>query len=256
VHPVALITLYQILAADALPATRMITSSDHPPPGWVSVPPPTTEAEWFCANYSEGLRVAQDGAALEISRFREVNTVVLAIPGGKFVGLNRGEFGGTLEWQDAASKKSAIVLDDNPVALLAAKAGVFVFVGLAHMGMDTGRILKLDRRGTRWDASQILDLGSAPSAIHRLDDETTLVLTTLGVVKVNLRTADRHELFKNKKWGPFLYVNSVVPFHGSIFVGGRRAVIRLAPKNGAFTEEWWVPATCSRKIGKGCKCAP
>lgn len=252
---IAILVLSQVLAADALPSTTIISSSDHPPAGWVSVPPPKTEDEWLCANYSEDLKVVGSGASLQVSRFRETDTVVLAIPGGKFVGINRGEFGGSLEWQDAVSKKTQRVLDDNPVALLAVKPGVFVFVGLAHLTMDEGRILRLDPRGSHWQSTQLLELGSAPAAIHLLDGATTLVLTTTGVTKVNLQTAKKENLFKNEKWG-FLYVNSVAPFKDSIFVGGRRAVIRLSPKNGTLSEQWWVPATCRRKAGKNCQCVP
>jgi hypothetical protein len=251
---VLLIAVSQLLVADASRTMALIRSSEHPPEGWVSVSPPESDDEWFCANYSEDLRVSPSGAVLEVSRFRETDTITLTVPGGRFVGVNRGEFGGTLDWRAAGTKKPQKVLDDNPVALLAAKPGLFVFVGLSHMMTDAGHVLRLDRRDARWKATEIVDLRSAPTAIHPLDDETTLVLTSTGVSKLNLRTAHKVDLFKNEKWRPFLYVNSVTPFQGSIFVGGRRAVIRLAPKEGLLSEEWWVPASCRRKIGKKCVC--
>jgi hypothetical protein len=165
------------------------------------------------------------------------------------VGVNRGEFGGAIEWHGDGTKTVAIVAADNPVAFIARRAHVFVFAGLAHLAIDEGHVLELtETNGGKWSFKTILDLGSAPNAVLSLASGEVVVLTTTGLVSVDLNKMVIWRLFQNSRWG-YLYANSIAQLSGSVFVGARRAVIRLRPDKQGYVEEWWVDSKCPRMVG-------
>lgn len=248
--------LATISAPAAASAIATISDATNPPPGWVAVPPPKTEREWLCANYADDLRI--EGAGTSIRVFRDAPHVApaLVLANGTLVGVNKGEFGGAIEWHAQATKTVTIVAKDNPVAFVAKGARVFALAGLAHLTMDEGHILELKQTtGGKWSSKKVLDLDAAPDAVLTLAGGDILVLTTRGLVRVNLDTLAKRRVFDNPRWS-FLYASSIAQLADSIFVGARSAVIRLRPGKKGYVEEWWVESKCRRMLGDRCECQP
>jgi hypothetical protein len=232
-----------------------ITDATSPPSGWVVVPPPTTDREWLCANYSDDLRIENTGEGIQVFRGVLERAPAVKRSGGALVGVNRGEFGGAIEWHVDGVKTAAIVTRDNPIAFVTEGARVFAFAGLAHLTIDEGHVLELKQTGDKWSSKKILDLGSAPDAVLSRAGGEVVVLTTTGLLSVDLDKVGKRRLFHNSNWA-YLYANSIAQLSGSVFVGARGAVIRLRPDKKGYVEEWWVDSRCPRRVGDKCECHP
>ena len=244
-----------LLAAQEVPIDWTAITPDKAPVGWVATPPPSTEEEWFCANHSgDEWTVALRDDHLSISRFRDSPQIVLELSGGQLEGSNHGEFGGHIGWRDGRTKSVTEILKANPIGFHSGEAGIFAFVGLAHLSLDKGSVLKLKRdHNGIWLSSRILDLGTAPRAIFPYERDEDLVLTTRGVMTVDLRHSRKAMLFENRRWD-WLYGHSILKFRDDIFVGARRAVLHLKPSNRGYSEEWWVRSECRKLEGEHCVC--
>jgi len=232
-------------ADDAYP--KVAPSSGGPPPGWASVSPPTTDQDWRCANYSPDewrVETGPDDVVL-ISPAPRRGAITLETTGGRLIGTNHGEFGGTVEWQHSRSSRRSLIINDNPVAFVASEHGIILVAGLAHLGVRRGHLLKLSRSGDEsWLASEVLDLGTAPNAAQLVEKDRLLIATTTGVALVDLRTMSKKVLYENPQWY-LLYGGSIVQSKsGQIILGKRRAVVSLTAVDSTYREEWWVPSTC------------
>jgi len=249
-----------LLLASAVTAAPSIVLRDagQPPKGWAVVQQPKSEAEWTCANYSQLEWVVSGDSAqrASISPYKHASEIRLALSDGELIGTNHGEFGGRIEWAGRDTARRVLVPDNNPVALTRRGDDVFVATGLAHMSNNSGKIIKLHRAGGGlWQVSTVIDLGEAPSAATRIDDVTWMVLTTNGVTKIDLSKLTKERIYRNNNWW-MLYANSIRPLGNSWLVGARRAVIRITPGKGSYTEEWLAPASCRSLSGPNCECKP
>lgn len=237
----------------------VVRDAEQPPKGWVVIAPPETEAQWRCANYSQQEWVVSGNSAqsVSISPYEHASEIKLTQPDGELIGINHGEFGGRIEWIGQDAVRRVLVPDKNPVAFTIRGDDVFVATGLAHMGIDSGEIIKLHRvRSGTWQVSTVMDLGEAPNAGTRISDVAWILLTTNGVTKVNLLKLTKEQIYRNKNWG-MLYANSIRPLGNSWIVGARRAVIKIKPVNGTYAEEWLVPASCKsleKSTDPNCEC--
>ncbi|QSX79383.1 hypothetical protein [Agrilutibacter solisilvae] len=249
-----------LLLAAAVTAAPSIALRDAglPPKGWTVVQQPKNEAEWICANYSQ-LEWAVSGDSTQrasISPYKYGSEIRLALSDGELIGTNHGEFGGRIEWAGRDAVPRVLVPDENPVALTRRGEDVFVATGLAHMSHSSGKIIRLRRNGRgSWQVSTVVDLGEAANAATRIDDVTWLVLTTTGLTRIDLSKLTKEQVYRNNNWR-MLYANSIRPFGNSWLVGARRAVIRITPDKGRYTEEWLAPAGCRLLSGPNCECSP
>lgn len=238
--------MFSLVLALASIAEPVVARGTHAPNGWMAVAPPTTEAQWQCANYAKDeWRVSLlRGADVGISPDNHSGVVRLALPDGVLIGQNHGEFGGKVEWKGTNAKLSLVLANKNPVAFTQAGSSVLVASGLAHMSMDQGEIIRLDRRsGGSWHGTRALDLGGAPTAAYRSDASTWIILTNTGVKRVDLNKMTVTEIYRNPGWFN-IYPSSIAPSGGSWLIGARRAVVRLDPTGSGYKEEWLVPAGC------------
>jgi hypothetical protein len=230
---------------DVAPAA-MIASATQPPSGWREVAPMTVDEDLLCANNARewwGLDARDGGIA--VTRFREVDTRVLARADGELVGFDHGEFGGRIEWVGRDGARDVVDGDANPVAMIEHDGAVLVATGLNHMGLDRGDLRRLHRGADgRWRSTRWLDLGAAPLATYRVDARTWRIVTSRGVVDVDLVTGTRHVRHANPHWA-MLYPTSILPFGDAWFIGARHAVIRLAPGPAGLEERWWVASDCA-----------
>ena len=257
--------------ANSQSAPRPAPDSSTPPPaGWVSYPtPPADGPELRCANYSaREWRVEPNAGGVKITLNTEpdrrdplppgvsfagvaVNPKgtrrVMRVEDGWLVGLDAGEFGGSLWWfgpngQDR--KRLAVV---NVVGFAKISGAALALVGLSHMGDESGKVLRLERAaaGGGWKAEVLADLGATPRAFAADTPGALLVLTTRGLARVRASGAVE-QLFQTPNYKS-LYPNSMtLAPSGVIHVGMRHFVTRLTPSGNSYREEWFVPADCTR----------
>jgi hypothetical protein len=71
------------------------------------------------------------------------NEALLKITHGWLVGFDAGEFGGGLWFVDSVGQSHKLT-GENVHGLMSTPQGTLVFVGLSHLGLDTGKVLLVD----------------------------------------------------------------------------------------------------------------
>jgi hypothetical protein len=249
------------------------------PAGWLVHSTPTeSSSEVRCGNYSnlEWLVAASQAGAVEITprpkpygakssklelpvgvkRDKDMLGVESKVKtsNGWLLGFDAGEFGGGL-WFANDSSKTRKLSNENVRGFVETSAGVLVFVGLAHMGMDSGKVLIVTAHDSDVGMQTLAKLDGAPQAVTRVSSDVALVATTRGISQVS--SAGDIKTLLHETFGP-LYPNSVVSLpDGTIYTGMRLFVVRLVKQSGGYVEQWLVPENCKRFRVQGldCKCS-
>jgi len=99
---------------------------------------------------------------------------------GKLFGIDRGEWGGNLIFEDAAGSRQ-VVLDENVHGIIENPAGIFAFTGLAHLGINEGYIYVITREpNEKIYATMLGKLPGAPSQVIQMDRDHTTFLVYEG----------------------------------------------------------------------------
>ena len=95
---------------------------------------------------------------------------------GKLLGIDQGEWGGSLIFEDAAGSRQ-VVLDENVHGIIENPAGIFAFTGLAHLGINEGYIYVITREpNEKIYATMLGKLPGSPSQVTQLADRRTVFL--------------------------------------------------------------------------------
>ncbi len=246
------------------------------PEGWVLYPsPPADGPALRCANYSMRewkVTVAGESVNVSLDSLRDhqdplppgINSKAVAVGSkgerhvirvedGWLIGLDAGEFGGGLWWFSSDGRSSRRLAGENVVGFAESSKGTLALVGLAHMSLDSGKVLLIrDGEVGNRKVETLADLGAAPRtfAVESLD--SLLIVKTRGLVRVRTSGAVEQLLPTNYA---LLYPNSMTLFpSGVIHVGMRHFITRLTPVGNSYKEEWFVPAGCSRFRISGYEC--
>jgi hypothetical protein len=166
----------------------------------------------------------------------------LKIENGWLLGFDGGEFGGGLWFADLSGKTQELS-GENVHGFIETPQGVLVIAGLAHMGLDSGKVLIVPYAvNSQSDLKTLMDLDGAPGAFTKLSADTALVVTTHGISRIS-SSGLRKTLLRSDFSA--LYPNSVVSTtDGTIYVGMRLFVVRLLHQSGKYTAQWLVPDSC------------
>jgi hypothetical protein len=173
---------------------------------------------------------------------------------GWLLGFDAGEFGGGL-WFADSSGETRKLSEENVRGFVETSAGVLVFVGLAHMGTDSGRVLIVNDHDSDVSMRTLVKLDGAPQTLTKVSSDVALVVTTHGISQVG--SAGEIKTLVRERFG-LLYPNSVVSLpDGTIYTGMRLFVVRLVKESGGYEEQWLVPESCRhfRVQGLDCVCS-
>ncbi len=163
-------------------------------------------------------------------------TRILKRANGLLVGFDRGEWGGALIWYGNDGKQRKQLIDENLVELLPSDTGLTAFVGLAHLGMDSGRAVEVLETGGGFAVGRSVSLGSAPDAVVREASGSFLVATVKGLVR--LPGDFKPVKLLESRWG-ILYPTSIaLDAKGTVYVGMRGGVARMTPVAGGYEVRW------------------
>jgi hypothetical protein len=278
-HPRALNMLVIWLCAAVL-ATAGRVQAQNLPSGWTPYPTPKSGSETLrCANYSirRQWRVSVSNGTLEIAvipferggaqsqvwkqelplGIQRVEGMVglqstLKLQNGWLLGFDGGEFGGGL-WFASDDGTTQMLNRENVHGFVATPRGVLVLAGLAHMGLDSGKVFVVPYavKSPR-DVKLLLELDGAPEAFTKVSDDTILVVTTRGVSRI--RSSGGSELLLRRELG-LLSPNSVAATpEGVIYIGARLFVVRLSPHAAEYLEQWMLPDSCTHFEIQGLDC--
>jgi hypothetical protein len=215
-----------------------------------------------CANFSRRTwSVSLDGETPRISAIDPYRTtegttpeitfgpsrrVAAEIPfeNGRLVGFNNGEFGGGLWWISVDRTTMTKIWRENVRGLVHTSFGTLALVGLDHLSMRSGKVLRLIPENPNPPSITILaDLREAPRAFSLTSDGAVVVVTGTKILRIN-SPGTIETLFSTNYFG--LSPNSVaLSSGGTIYVGMRHFVTRLAPFNQSYEEDWLVPTDCA-----------
>ncbi len=219
------------------------------PPGWVlrKAPEAGFTGARQCANYTrESLVISLSDGQVAISRERRKHESerTLARTGGRLVGRDGGEWGGTLTW-NPTNADPKVLLRENVKALLPlpGDTDALVVTGLSHLGLRYGKVHFARSSPTGLALRKIADLAGPPLVITADSPDTFLVAQDEGIVRLHsdglVEPVCPLDLFG-------LGVASMVKApDGSILLGMSRFVASVVPSaGGQCRADWYVSSDC------------
>ena len=175
---------------------------------------------------------------------------VVRLNGGWLIGFGGGEFGGSLWWY-SGPEAGRRVAEGNVVDIIPMAQGreALVFAGLAHMGIDQGRVFRFTAT-TEPQLHLVSDLAASPQVAVAESEASALVLTTRKLWRV---PAERAAESLCALESLYLYPRSMaVLSSGEVWVGMRHFVVRLKPNGGERCDvQWFAPADCTKLARRG-----
>ena len=162
----------------------------------------------------------------------ETHTTELTTPEGTFRGIDHGEFGGTLLFQDPDKQAQPIEIKQGNVRLIFQLQGHVYFIeGLAHMGLNSGALYELTGQAPNFGHTKLVDFDDAPEAFAIVGDNIYVAQAHGFLV---LRHLHPDIIVKNSFWGG-LYPNSVAMFGDTAYVGMRGGYARVIVPSKSVT---------------------
>jgi hypothetical protein len=81
----------------------------------------------------------------------------LPVDDGWIIAFDIGEFGAGVVWYNKDGSKNYEIAQEYIQVFLVTPDGIFCQGGCAHMGMSTGALSRLDKKGRRWELTHLLD---------------------------------------------------------------------------------------------------
>lgn len=191
-----------------------------------TVPPKAGSDEWYSLNYSQnefGVNIV-DGK-LEIKKVDEVNKCELNISNGKLIGVNRGEWGGTLTFVPTDTTKSKVEIKRGNIKFIFTfKDKIYFIEGLAHLGYSGGAIFELDTTDNKFTYSKLVDFDDAPEAFTIYQDKFLIATHERFYVVKDFKN---ELIFQDTFWSS-LYPNSIAVLDDkNVFIGMRSGIVKL-----------------------------
>lgn len=178
---------------------------------------------------------------------------VKSFENGWLIGSDAGEWGGKLFWFDGDGNRKIELLQDNIRGIAEINGEAFILSGMAHLGIDEGKIHKLtkDQKGNL-KTRLLIDLKTQPQTF--VVENNQLILIALKDKIVRLKSSGEIENLKETNFNS-LYPNSMtITSSKVIYVGMRLFIVRFVPSGNGYTEEWLVPQNCQKFIEKNFNC--
>ena len=229
---------------------------DLPPP-WREVAAPTQD-QLMCANRDDTWAVSADAAGVHVEKqkvmepdtgpalpFTPARGVLangrrhtLAVSDGFVVGIDGGEWGGSLDWFSKDGKKQVSLGKDNVTGL--APLGndeVLVLSGLNHLGIEEGTARWLTHDAKGWHTLTTAKLDGGPMTFVDAGDAVYAV-TPASLVRIG---RDRKVEVVSAQPTGILYPDSMaVDAQHRLWIGMRGFVVRI---DKTYKVTWYAAAT-------------
>jgi len=191
-----------------------------------TVPPRAGSSEWYPLNHSKNeFAVKIIDGKLEIIKVGEVNDCELNISNGKLVGVNRGEWGGSLTFVPTDTTKRRVEIKRGNIKFIFTfKDKIYFIEGLAHMGYSGGAIFELETTENKFTYRKLVDFDDAPEAFTIYQDKFFIATHERFYV---IKDFKKELIFQDTFWRS-LYPNSIAVFDDkNVFIGMRSGIVKL-----------------------------
>jgi hypothetical protein len=188
--------------------------------------PQTYSDEWYLLiKASNSYSVSADRGSLIIRKAQVVNHCGLRIPGGTLIGINDGEFGGGLFFNDIDSTKKPVYIKYGNIKFLFVNKNKIYFIeAFAHMSFSYGALYELIRKDDKFTYTELLAFDDAPEAFTIYRDKF-LIATHSGFCIVR---NFKKELVINDTFWNNLYPNSVAVLNNkNVLIGIRGGIVNV-----------------------------
>ncbi|MCP9748835.1 hypothetical protein [Lacihabitans sp. CS3-21] len=189
-------------------------------------PPKVGSSEWYLLNNSRNeFGVEVKNGQLKIKKVKEKNRVELKIGTGTLLGVDRGEWGGTLTFIPDDTKKEKIEIKKGNIKFIFKYRGKTYFIeGIAHLSLSEGALYELDVTKDKFEYKEILKFEDAPEAYSIYDDKIFIATHRRFYVVDNFK---KELIFNNTFWLS-LYPNSIAIIdEKNVFLGIRSGIVKL-----------------------------
>lgn len=168
----------------------------------------------------------------------------LKVLGGWLSAWHFGEFGGGIVHVSDPGGEMTLVTDVPTHLIAQTSRGLFAEQGLAHMGSDFGTLIEVLGPEGGWRVRHVTDLHHSSRGVVQEGDR---FLFTHDRFVSTLETDGRqHEIYRT--WEEIDAMSMVRHKSGDVWIGARRAILRLRPKpNGEYSAQWFAPSKSKPK---------
>jgi hypothetical protein len=191
-----------------------------------TVPPKAGSSEWYPLNHSRNeFAVKIIDGKLEIEKVDEVNESELNISNGRLVGVDRGEWGGTLTFVPTDTTSSKIEIKRGNIKFIFTfKDKIYFIEGLAHLGYSGGAIFELDTTDNKFTYSKLVDFDDAPEAFSIYKDKFLIATHERFYIVKDFK---KELIFEDTFWSS-LYPNSIAVLDDkNVFIGMRSGIVKV-----------------------------
>lgn len=191
-----------------------------------TVPPIFGSNEWYSLNYSRNeFAVKIIDGQLKVEKVDLVKTCELSILNGKIVGIDRGEWGGTLIFVPADTTKSKVEIKRGNIKFIFSfKDKIYFIEGLAHLSMSSGALFELNNTNNSFTCKKIIDFDDAPEAFTIYKDKFLVATHEKFYVVKDFKK----ELILQDAFWSSLYPNSIAVLNEkNVFIGIRSGIVKL-----------------------------
>lgn len=211
------------------------------PAAFKETPIPDSQSdEWYALNHSEHeFQVEIVDGKLVVEEDPYSDRCELALPNGKLVGINRGEWGGMLTFEPADTTQKVVEIKRGNIKYIFRFEDKIYFIeGLAHLSISRGAIYELDITNNTFTYKSVVDFDDAPEAYAIYGDKILVATYENFYVVEKFR---KKEIFKETFWGS-LYPNSIaVVDESTVFLGMRGGIAQIDPKTKAIKFYRYAP---------------
>lgn len=162
---------------------------------------------------------------------------------GWLVGVNKGEFGGSLWWFSKNKKQFYKISELHIKGFIQVNGQVYAIEGISHMGPGHGSLIKIywDRNKKKWISQTFLVLPEAPYAAL-FDKRSNHIYIVLGHILVKVSLEGKLKVIFQKDKFHWLGANSIVmDSNKDIYIGMNIGVVKLSNIETQPKLEWFIP---------------
>ena len=189
-------------------------------------PPKVGSSEWYLLNNSRNeFGVKIKNGQLKIRKVNEKDSGELKIATGTLLGVDSGEWGGTLTFIPDDTKKEKIEIKKGNIKFIFSFKGKTYFIeGIAHLSLSEGALYELDITSDKFEYKEILKFEDAPEAYSIYEDKIFIATHRRFYVVDNFK---KELIFKDTFWSS-LYPNSIAIIdEKNVFLGIRSGIVQL-----------------------------
>jgi hypothetical protein len=188
--------------------------------------PEVMSNEWYKLNHAIKIYYIDDFGAVTITTERISQPTFLKVTDGEFIGVNKGEWGGKLYFENDEYKYT--IINENICGIFKYNNEIYVLTGLAHGFSQYGKIIKLEKIDGVYSISHTIEITKEPQ-LFKIYNDIVYIITYDGLITFDGK--EIVEILKDQPWGslasyPSLFINEEI-----IALGLRGCIIILENNN-------------------------